>query len=342
LTDELSESVGSNSNISKELGGIEPKTIRRTLNWQNITVEAPHRSAASSTYSGGIQRLETSGVKEQEESKEEPNKELVQTKLTVGAPGDKYEQEADSMAAKVMRMPESAIQQPIPRQTGEDTEAVQMQPLVNSITPLVQRSSGEQEEVQRIDEKLAAIRGANLSKAKAEARGTLERIRELLNKKDNAKLKGEFEQRLRELDSEWAKTSEELEEIAGDPDLEGLAKEEFESIAQKAKALESEIQDKLPKGAEDPPYVQENRPPLDEETFLADSSKYTRTGKKFQGREIYKGSDGRYYHLDNLHNGWGSEIEYYNSQGEHLGTLKPDGIPKDGRIKGRYLPDKLM
>jgi len=33
LTDELSESLGSNSNISKELGGIQPKTIRRSLNW---------------------------------------------------------------------------------------------------------------------------------------------------------------------------------------------------------------------------------------------------------------------------------------------------------------------
>jgi hypothetical protein len=33
LTSELSESVGSNSNISKELGGIQPKTIRRSLNW---------------------------------------------------------------------------------------------------------------------------------------------------------------------------------------------------------------------------------------------------------------------------------------------------------------------
>jgi len=237
FTDELSESVGRNSNISKELGGIQPKTIRRSLNWQNITVEAPSRgngmslpggiqrqqeepgavsgsrvsadsvqksplessnstistdlaaqkpliarapfngrnipveaptrSWASSTYPGGIQRLETTGVKEQEESteslqmqpqgaiqahssegepqeKEEQNKESIQTKLTVGAPGDKYEQEADNMAAKVMAMPESAIQQPIQRQTGEETEAVQMQPLVNSITPLVQRSSGKE------------------------------------------------------------------------------------------------------------------------------------------------------------------------------------------------------
>jgi hypothetical protein len=144
FTSELSESFCSNSNISKELGGIQPKTIRRSLNWKNITVEAPHRSSASSTYSGGIQRLETSGVKEQEESteeslqmppleaiqsksssgepqeKEEQNKESIQTKLTVGAPGDKYEQEADSMAAKVMTMPDSAIQQPIQRQTGEE------------------------------------------------------------------------------------------------------------------------------------------------------------------------------------------------------------------------------
>jgi hypothetical protein len=255
LTDELSESVGSNSNISKELGGIQPKTIRRSLNWQNITVEAPSRgngmslpggiqrqqeepgavsgervsadsaqksalessnskistsepaqkpliarapfngrnipveapprSAASSTYPGGIQRLETSGVKEQEsteslqmqpqraiqakssegepQEKEGQNKESVQTKLTVGAPGDKYEQEADSMAAKVMRMPDSAIQQPIQRQTEEDTEAVQMQPLVNSIIPVVQRKSGKEEEVQMKSEVQRASDGSSVA-----------------------------------------------------------------------------------------------------------------------------------------------------------------------------------
>jgi len=263
LTSELSESLGSNSNISKEVGGIQPKTIRRSLNWSNITVEAPSRgngmslpggiqrqqeeppavigeqvsvdsaqksplessnstistdlsaqkpliarapfngrnipveapprSSASSTYPGGIQRLETTGVKEQEESteslqmqpqgaiqakssegepeeKEEQNQELVQTKLTVGAPGDKYEQEADSMAAKVMRMPDSAIQQPIQRQTREETEAVQMQPLVNSITPLVQRSSGEEEEVQMKSEVQRASDGSSVASSSIESR----------------------------------------------------------------------------------------------------------------------------------------------------------------------------
>ena len=55
MTSELSESVGSNSNISKELGGIQPKTIRRSLNWQNIPVEAPSRGNGMSL-PGGIQR----------------------------------------------------------------------------------------------------------------------------------------------------------------------------------------------------------------------------------------------------------------------------------------------
>jgi len=232
FTDELSESWGSNSNISKELGGIQPKTIRRSLNWQNITVEAPSRSdgrslpggiqrqqeeppavrggvsadsvqksslessnstistsepaqkpliarspfngrnipieaparsSASSTYPGGIQRVETSGVKEQEEStetlqmqpleeiqaksssgepqeKEEQSKELVQTKLTVGAPGDNYEQEADNMASKVMAMPDSAVGESIQRQTDDEKKEIQTSPLANFITPLVQRA----------------------------------------------------------------------------------------------------------------------------------------------------------------------------------------------------------
>ena len=262
-TSGLSESFGSNSNISKGLGGIQPKTIRRSLNWQNISVEAPSRSdgrsspggiqrqqeepgavmgdrlsgdsvqksalessnstistekpaqkpfiarsplngrnipieapprsSASSTSPGGIQRLETSGVKEQQVSteslqrqpegaiqakssegepqeKEGQNKESVQTKLTVGAPGDKYEQEADSMAAKVMRMPDQAIQQPIQRQTAKGREAVQMQPLVNSITPVVQRSSGKEEKVQMKPGAQRASDGSSVASGSVEKR----------------------------------------------------------------------------------------------------------------------------------------------------------------------------
>jgi hypothetical protein len=57
FTSGLSESLGDNSNISRELGGIQPKTIRRSLNWQNISVEAPFRSAGRSL-PGGIQLLQ--------------------------------------------------------------------------------------------------------------------------------------------------------------------------------------------------------------------------------------------------------------------------------------------
>jgi hypothetical protein len=181
----------SNSTISTDLPAQKPLIARAPFNGRNIPVEAPSRSSASNTYPGGIQRLETTGVKEQEESteslqvqpqeaieskisegesqeKEEQNKELVQTKLTVGAPGDKYEQEADSMAAKVRTMPDSAIQQPIQRQTGEDTEAVQMQPLVNSITPRVQRESGEEEEVQMKSEVQRASDGSFVASGNVE------------------------------------------------------------------------------------------------------------------------------------------------------------------------------
>lgn len=34
----------------------------------------------------------------------------IQTKLRIGRPGDKYEQEADRVAGQVMRMPETAVQ----------------------------------------------------------------------------------------------------------------------------------------------------------------------------------------------------------------------------------------
>ena len=41
----------------------------------------------------------------------------VQTKLTIGQPGDRYEQEADRMAAKVVSMPEPVVQ----RQKSHDS-----------------------------------------------------------------------------------------------------------------------------------------------------------------------------------------------------------------------------
>jgi len=74
----------------------------------------------------------------------------VQTKLTIGQPNDKYEQEADRIADKVMAMPDSKFQ----RQSvdEEEEETLQTKPLTGHITPLVQRqeelSEEEEEPVQ--------------------------------------------------------------------------------------------------------------------------------------------------------------------------------------------------
>ena len=66
----------------------------------------------------------------------------VQTKLTIGQPGDKYEQEADRIAEKVMRMPEPQVQ----RQMEDDDEVIRPKRIAEQITPLVQRQMDEDEE----------------------------------------------------------------------------------------------------------------------------------------------------------------------------------------------------
>ena len=67
---------------------------------------------------------------------------LIQTKLTVGAAHDPYEQEADRVAGQVMRAPETALSV---QRAGEEDE-LQLKPLAAAITPLVQRQSPEEEE----------------------------------------------------------------------------------------------------------------------------------------------------------------------------------------------------
>ncbi len=70
----------------------------------------------------------------------------VQPKVEVGAPNDKYEQEADAMADKVMSMPapgEKGVQR---KCAACEKEEAQTKPLANLITPLVQRQEEEKEE----------------------------------------------------------------------------------------------------------------------------------------------------------------------------------------------------
>lgn len=98
-----------------------------------------------------IQRQCTDCAEEQQEQSENEEKSFdeiasIQTKLTIGAPGDQYEQEADKMAAQVMSMSVTPQVQRFP----ETENPVQMRSLAQSITPVVQTQVNEQVQMQQL------------------------------------------------------------------------------------------------------------------------------------------------------------------------------------------------
>jgi hypothetical protein len=77
----------------------------------------------------------------------------AQAKLTVGQPNDKYEQEADRVADRVMAMPDPKLQRQPEDEEEEEEETLQTKSLADQITPLVQRQEEppdeeEEEELQ--------------------------------------------------------------------------------------------------------------------------------------------------------------------------------------------------
>lgn len=87
----------------------------------------------------------------------------------------------------------------------------------------------------------------------------------------------------------------------------------------------------------------ERRPALDSETVLAETDRFTPTGKSYDNRKIYRDGDGRLYYVDNFHEGSGSEIEVFSRNGEHLGTMTPGGVfDATRKVKGRVLTKDLL
>jgi hypothetical protein len=82
-----------------------------------------------------------------------------------------------------------------------------------------------------------------------------------------------------------------------------------------------------------PAYVRDHRPAQDDETFLADRSKFTSTGIPFDGRIIYRDLLGNYYHVDNLHKGKDSHVECYGPSGNPTSTRYPNGEERSGPPK---------
>ena len=76
---------------------------------------------------------------------------VLQTKLTIGQPDDQYEQEADSMADKVVQR--LATPEPL----AKVEPAIQPKPLVNFISPVVQAKCAgceQEEKLQKQEEEL--------------------------------------------------------------------------------------------------------------------------------------------------------------------------------------------
>ncbi len=101
----------------------------------------------------GIQRQCSECAEKQQQQSEEEGKDVlqmsqaasgIQRKLTVGAIGDVYEQEADRVAAQVMSMPRAAAGPQVQR-FGEEPSPVGMySSLARSITPVVHRRVDDQ------------------------------------------------------------------------------------------------------------------------------------------------------------------------------------------------------
>jgi len=86
---------------------------------------------------------------------------IIQAKLEIGQPGDKYEQEANRVADLVMNMPEPNVK----RQPEEEEEELQTKPLADQITPLVQRQEEvEEEEKEPIQPKLFSVEHPTLQR----------------------------------------------------------------------------------------------------------------------------------------------------------------------------------
>jgi hypothetical protein len=76
---------------------------------------------------------------------------FIQTKLKIGQPGDKYEQEADQVADAVMSMPKPRV---FRQEEEEEEEVIQPKPISEQITPLAQRQGEEEEEEKTVQTRL--------------------------------------------------------------------------------------------------------------------------------------------------------------------------------------------
>jgi hypothetical protein len=121
---------------------LENATVQRQSE-ANVEEEAEDSLPVQTKLENATVQRQSEG--EQESEKEDHSMQLVQPKLTVGAPGDKYEIEADSMAERVMSMNVPDAPAAIQRKEVGEEDPLQRSPLATSITPLIQRQDDEED-----------------------------------------------------------------------------------------------------------------------------------------------------------------------------------------------------
>ncbi|MEQ9235349.1 eCIS core domain-containing protein [Coleofasciculus sp. E2-BRE-01] len=117
-----------------------------------------------------IQRQCADCAKEEKEQAPEAGKDLeeigIQTKLTVGAPGDPYEQEADRVASQVISMsapPDSSASVQRQLDTNHPHHPNQIWQRAQSITPVVQRQIDPRLQMRQMIQRAAQIEGNQAS-----------------------------------------------------------------------------------------------------------------------------------------------------------------------------------
>jgi len=121
---------------------LENATVQRQSE-ANVEEEAEDSLPVQTQLENATVQRQSEG--EQESENEDHSMQLVQPKLTVGAPGDKYEIEADSMAERVMSMNVPDAPAAIQRSEVGEEDPLQRSPIAASITPLIHRQDDEED-----------------------------------------------------------------------------------------------------------------------------------------------------------------------------------------------------
>ena len=68
------------------------------------------------------------------------------------------------------------------------------------------------------------------------------------------------------------------------------------------------------------------KPPRDEQTLLRDTIRFRKTSFRYDGRFIYcELTTGRYWYVDNLHEGKAAHVEIFDKRGFHIGEADLQG-----------------